>query len=168
MAKTSSIDRKDAKTKKAIVKSIIKGVPVRKIAEQNDTSPSNVFRFKKKVQGYIARKANQEQEYVAMTFNELVGMAEKHLKNLDEIGDIIKQKIEDGDDEAEKYLKLYLEVVNVLRPLLLDICKMTGNIKETAEANNSPTLILAKIQQVIQQTGGTDTGTIISALDSIR
>lgn len=168
MAKTSSIDRKDAKTKKAIVQDIIKGVPVRKIALQNNTDKDVIQRYKKKVQGYITRKANQEKEYVFNSFDEIINTAYKLIKRMDGLCDTFYAKVQEGDADADKFLKVFLEVANSLRPMLTDFAKITGNMKEDTIANNSPTLILAQIQQVIQQNTGGNNADIIQALDKLR
>lgn len=166
MAKTSSIDQKDEKTKKAIKKALVQGVSVRKIARQNATTKDAVQRYKPKVRKAVAKKAAADQEYLTIAFEELVTMAVKTLKRLDALEDLIHKQIETGGMN-QQLLSQFLAVVNTLRPMLLEVGQITGNIKETAQAQAAPTVILAKIQQVIQQNGG-DKNAIITALDSLR
>lgn len=168
MGRTSTIDQKDRKTKKTIMQGLVAGKSVRTLAGQTGTPKSTIQNYKKKVQRYITRKANQEKEYVFNSFDEIINTAYKLIKRMDGLCDTFYAKVQAGDADADKFLKVFLEVANSLRPMLTDFAKITGNMKEDTIANNSPTLILAQIQQVIQQNTGGNNADIIQALDKLR
>lgn len=55
--------------------------------------------------------------------------------------------------KAAPYVKMLIEAVKVLTPSLKDMGNIMGAVKETAEIQNNPVLILAQIGQVIQSSG---------------
>lgn len=55
--------------------------------------------------------------------------------------------------KAAPYVKMLIEAVKVLSPSLKDMAHIMGAVKERAEIENNPVLILAQIGQVIQASG---------------
>lgn len=55
--------------------------------------------------------------------------------------------------KATPYVKMLIEAVKVLSPSLKDMAHIMGAVKERAEIENNPVLILAQIGQVIQGAG---------------
>ena len=55
--------------------------------------------------------------------------------------------------KAAPYVKMLIEAMRVLSPSIRDMANVMGAVKERAEIENNPVLILAQIGQVIQTAG---------------
>jgi len=85
----------------------------------------------------------------------------------------LRQGREDGKynlkniDRALALSKILNDTSKSMQGNLQVWAQITGNMKEAAEAQNRPAIILAKIQQVIQE-AGVDNAIIIRAFEQLR
>lgn len=172
MGKTAAIDKLDPKTRQKVKKDILsKKKPVRQIAKEISehirTSPTAVQEYKDKLKGEIAEKAAKEAQETWQIHQETLVDVQNMARSMNALYYEWLEKVRNGDDEADKRLAQLLAIARELRPMLADLAKMTGDIKEAAEEQSQPTVILAQIQQIFQQYGGDDNA-IIKALDGLR
>ena len=149
MAGKSTITKKDAKTRKAIKQGLLNGESERKIAKQTETHPSTIHRYKEKLHKQIVERASEEADETYQMHKEAVNTLNGMALSLKDLYYQWLEDVKNGDEEASKKLQELLAIARELRPMVADLAKMTENIKETADINNRPTVVLAQIAQMI-------------------
>ena len=174
MANAYTIDKLDPKTKKALVKDILSGLPDNKIATNYDISPKCVARYKadKLFQTVAEVWAEQKQDVAE-------GYAQKFENievRLNKVLDAIDKELADGDggydlsnaERASYYVKMLNDTSKTLQANIKELAQIQGDIKETVAIQNNPTLILAQIGQIVEQTKLSDKGELIARLKQLR
>lgn len=175
MANAYTIDKLDPKTKKALVKDILSGQSANIIANNYGIPVSCVRRYKndKLIQAVA--------EVWAETKQEVAEGYEEKLRKFETVANKIivateKALDEDGTGEydltdpkkAYLYVKMLNETLRTLQPIVKEIAQIQGDIKETVAIQNNPTLILAQIGQIVEQTPLSDKGELIARLKQLR
>ena len=160
MANAWTIDKLDPKTKKALVKDILSGLPDNKIATNYAISPKCVARYKadKLFQTIADVWAEQKQE-VAEGYEEQLSAI---TVRLNKVLDAIDRELADTNGEYDlsdarrsyPYIKMLNDTAKTLQQNMLTLAKITGDMKESVEIVNRPALILAQVGQIIQSSEG--------------
>ena len=173
MANTYTIDKLPDKTKKALVKDILAGVPEEKIAKNYEVTASSVHRYKSSKLFKAVAEVWLEQKQ---------GIAEGYAEKFEEIAVRLRKVLDAIDRELDKrrtgeydlsqpevaiyYVKMLNDTSRTLQNNLKELATIQGDIKETAIIQNNPTIILAQIGTVIEQSS--DKGDIIARLKQLR
>lgn len=173
MANAYTIDKLDAKTKKALVKDILAGLPDNRIADNYGLAKNCITRYKssKLFQAVAEVWAEQKQgvaegyaekfETVATRLNKVLDAIDKELADPNGDYDLSDPK------RAKAYVKMLNETSKTLQANIKDLARIQGAIKDTISIQNSSTVILNQIGQVIQQTSGSKEE-IIARLKQLR
>ena len=160
MANAWTIDKLDPKTKKALVKDILSGLPDNKIAVNYDISPMCVRRYResKLFQAVAEVWAETKQEVAEGYEEQLSAIAVRLNKVLDAIDKELADTNGDYDlSDARRsypYIKMLNDTAKTLQQNILTLAKITGDMKESVEIVNRPALILAQVGQIIQTSEG--------------
>ena len=175
MANAYTIDKLDPKTKKALVKDILNGKPDNQIAINYDISPMCVKRYKE------SKLFQAVAEVWAETKQEVAEGYEEKLRKFETVANkiiVATEKALDADGtgeydltnpkEAYLYVKMLNETLRTLQPIVKEIAQIQGDIKETVAIQNNPTLILAQIGQIIQQSSAPNREEILARIEQLR
>lgn len=160
MANAYTIDKLDPKTKKALVKDILSGLPDNKIADNYGLPKNCVTRYKNdKLFQTIADVWAETKQEVAEGYEEqLSAIAVRLNKVLDAIDKELADTSGDYDlSDARRsypYIKMLNDTAKTLQQNILTLAKITGDMKESVEIVNRPALILAQVGQIIQTSEG--------------
>ena len=156
MANAYTIDKLDPKTKKALVKDILSGLPDNKIADNYGLPKNCVTRYKndKLVQAVAEVWAEQKKESASEYAEQFSAIATRLNKALDAIDKELTDSNGDYDlsnaERAYPYIKMLNDTSRSLQNNIMGLAKITGDMKEIAETNSRPTLIVTQIIQIIQ------------------
>ena len=156
MANAWTIDKLDPKTKKALVKDILSGIPTNQIAKNYAIDVACVHRYKtsKLFQAVADVWAETKQDVADGYEEQLSSIATRLNKVLDAIERELADRNGDYDlsdaPRAFPYVKMLNDTAKTLQQNILTLAKIQGDIRETVEITNRPTLILAQISQLIQ------------------
>ena len=115
----------------------------------------------------------REKQYPKHVANAVVSASDKHsldtlvmrldagIQKIEKITEACDEQLARADGsydlsnpkKAAPYVKMLIEAVRVLSPSIKDMANVMGAVKERAEIENNPVLILAQIGQVIQTAG---------------
>lgn len=157
MANAYTIDKLDPKTKKALVKDILSGLPDNKIADNYGLPKNCVTRYKaNKFFKAIAEVWAEQKQDVAEGYEEqLSAIAARLNKALNAIDKELSDRNGDYDlsnaERAYPYIKMLNDTSKTLQNNIMTLAKITGDMREVVEINSRPTLILAQISQLIQE-----------------
>jgi hypothetical protein len=156
MANAYTIDKLDPKTKKALVKDILSGLPDNRIADNYGLPKNCITRYKtdKLFQAVAEVWAETKQDVAEGYEEQLSTIATRLNKALNAIDKELSDRNGDYDlSNAERsypYIKMLNDTSKTLQQNILTLAKITGDMKEVVEINSRPTLILAQISQLIQ------------------
>lgn len=156
MANAYTIDKLDPKTKKALVKDILSGLPDNKIANNYGLAKNCIARYREsKLFKAVAEVwADQKQDVAEGYEEQLSAIAARLNKALDAIDKELSDRNGDYDlsnaERAYPYIKMLNDTSKTLQNNIMTLAKITGDMKEVVEINSRPTLILAQVGQIIQ------------------
>ena len=136
------------------------GVKSTKIAERFNADPHSIIEYRKHeypkrvASAVVSSRDKHSLDTLVMRLNAGIEKIEKITEACDE--QLAKP---DGSydlsnpKKAAPYVKMLIEAMRVLSPSIRDMANVMGAVKERAEIENNPVLILAQIGQVIQTAG---------------
>ena len=145
----------------AIDQSISAGVESTQIAKRFGVTSAQVNKYREReYPAHVAPavladdKSRHALETIIMRMDGGISKIEKITKACDQyLADTEGNYDLSDPKKATPYVKMLIEAVKVLTPSLKDMANIMGAVKETAEIENNPVLILAQIGQVIQASG---------------
>lgn len=173
MANAYTIDKLDPKTKKALVKDILSGIPDKKIADNYGLAKNCIARYREsKLFKAVAEVWAEQKMDIAQGYE---AKFENIAKRLNKVLDAIDKELDQrgtgeydlsDPDRAIYYVKMLNDTSRTLQANIKELAQIQGAIKETVTIQNNPTLILAQIGQVVQQASGKED--IIARLKQLR
>ena len=160
MANAWTIDKLDPKTKKALVKDILAGLPDNRVADNYGLPKNCITRYKndKLFQAIADVWAETKQEVAEGYEEQLSAIAARLNKALNAIDKELSDRNGDYDlSDARRsypYIKMLNDTSKTLQNNILTLAKITGDMREVVEINNRPALILAQVGQIIQTSEG--------------
>lgn len=173
MANAYTVDKLPDRKKKALIKDILAGVPDNKIADNYGLPKNCVTRYRsnKLFQAVAEVWADQKQtvaEGYAEKFEAIAARLTKVLDAIDkELADLNGDYNLADHKKAKAYVKMLNETSRTLQANIKDLAVIQGDIKDTAMTQNRPTIILAQIAQIIEQSTGSKED-ILARLKNLR
>ena len=162
MANTSTFSKMTKKKQKALVEDAIGEGKTRKtcreIAAQYGTTPSTVSRIiRNEIPEAVAKADADKTQAIIDTY---IGRLESKIVYCETMADSVDEELRQGRTDGKYDLsdvgralalsRMMHDAIKSLREVVMDIMKIQGNIRETAEIQYSPTLILSEIVQLVQ------------------
>lgn len=173
MANAWTIDKLPGKTKKALVKDILAGVPDKKIADNYGLAKNCIARYREsKLFKAVAEVWSEQKQDVAQSYE---AKFENIATRLNKVLDAIERELDrrgtgeydlSDPERASYYVKMLNDTSKTLQANIKELATIQGLIKETVNIQNNPTVILAQIGQVVQQASGKED--IIARLKQLR
>jgi len=173
LANAYTIDKLDPKTKKALVKDILSGLPDNRIADNYGLPKNCITRYKndKLFQTVAEVWAEQKKESATDYEEQFSAIATRLNKALNAIDRELTDSNGDYDlsnaERAYPYIKMLNDTSRSLQSNIMGLAKITGDMKEIVEINSRPTLMVAQITQVIQALDIKDREVILDRLRAI-
>ena len=174
MGRRFSVYDLDKAMQERIVNDLKNGVCEKDISEYCGLARSCINRFKHDLIKRAADDFFKERREMAVDYaTQIESNITRLNKMLETVDEELRQGREDGKynlkniDRALALSKILNDTSKSMQGNLQVWAQITGNMKEAAEAQNRPAIILAKIQQIIQE-AGVDNAIIIRAFEQLR
>jgi len=144
----------------AIDTQISAGVRSGTIAKRTDADPKSIIEYRKKeYPKHVAAAVVSDRDKHSL--DTLVMRLDAGIQKIEKITEACDEQLARADGtydlsnpkKAAPYVKMLIEAVRVLSPSIKDMANVMGAVKDRAEIENNPVLILAQIGQIIQTSG---------------
>lgn len=149
------------------------GVKTSEMARRFDAQPEAVARYRKNEYPKVVASAVVD-DRAKLALDTIIARMDGGISKIEKITEACQKYLMDANGDydlsnpkkAGPYVKMLIEAVKVLSPSLKDMANIMGAVKERAEIENNPVLILAQIGQVIQGAGSREE--IIAGLKRLK